>query len=396
MRKLIVYLENADLTQLSWILINDQGAAEQITLHSQLSELAALATSQALPVTVIAAPEDVLIISAKMPKLNRQRLLQALPFAIEEQLLAEIDDLHFAIGDYTPEGLPVAIITKARLRYWLDILKENGLQPSAILPAPLTLPLQEQQWQVSIFADTAIARTGKFSGFACDKHNLAVLLELKFAEQGATPPTAINIINYAPDTFAQATQHAPEKDFLLALANVDEKNTLNLLQGAFQPKRTATYSRKIWIWTAWLAIAWIAVVLTGNLISLTVLRHQNNNLQTAINTIYKHNFPAATSVVSPKSRMTEKLNNLTNDNHKNRLLVWLAYLAKSDAQLKALKLKQLEFRNNQLSLEFTAPSFASIDSLSQALTQQGLQVKQQNVSAVGAGASGTLLISDGG
>jgi general secretion pathway protein L len=395
MRKIILYLEKADLTQLSWILINDQGAAEQITLHGQLSELSALATGQALPITVVAAPEDVLIISAKMPKLNRQRLLQALPFAIEEQLLAEIDDLHFAIGDYTPEGLPVAIITKNKLRYWLDILKENGLQPFAILPAPLTLPWQEHQWQVSIFADTAIARTGKFSGFACDKQNLAVLLELKLADQ-TIPPAAVNIINYAPDTFAQATQHAPEKDFLLALANLDEKNTLNLLQGAFQPKRTATYSKKIWTMTAWLAIAWIAVVLTCNLITLTVLRHQNTKLESAINTIYKHNFPAATSVVAPKSRMTEKLNNLTNDNHKNRLLVWLAYLAKSDAQIKALKLKQLEYRNNQLSLEFTAPSFASIDSLSQALTQQGLQVKQQNVSAVGAGATGTLLISDGG
>jgi general secretion pathway protein L len=394
MQKIIVYLENSDLSQLSWILINDQGAPEQIILHGQLSELTALAANQMMPVIVVAPPEDVLIISAKMPKLNRQRLLQALPFALEEQLLAEIEDLHFAIGEYKPEGLPVAIITKEKLRHWLQVLKENGLQPAAIIPAPLALPLPEHQWQVSIFGETAILRTGLFSGFACDKHNLAVLLELKLAEQ-PEPPAAVTITNYAPEQFAQATQHAPEKDFMLSLAHLDGKNTLNLLQGVFQPKRTATYGKKIWLMTAYLVAAWIAVILVCNLISLAVLHRQENKLETAINTIYKHNFPAATSVVAPKARMTEKLNNLTNENHKNRLLVWLAYLAKSESEFKTIKLKQLDYRNNQLSLEFTAPNFASVDGLTQSLTQQGLQVKQQNVAAVGTGATGTLLISDG-
>jgi hypothetical protein len=45
MRKIILYLEKPDLSQLSWLQINEQGAAEQIILHGQLSELATLATS---------------------------------------------------------------------------------------------------------------------------------------------------------------------------------------------------------------------------------------------------------------------------------------------------------------------------------------------------------------
>ncbi|MES2218071.1 MAG: type II secretion system protein GspL [Pseudomonadota bacterium] len=395
MRKLILYLEKSDLSQLSWILTNEQGAPEQIILHGQLSELAAVAAAnQSAQIIAIAPPEDVLLITAKLPKMSRHRLLQALPFAIEEQLLAEVEDLHFAIGEYDVVGLPVAIITKTKLRGWLDALKEIGLQPSIITPAPLTLPLNDQQWHIKIFGDSAILRTGQYSGFACDKHNLAVLLELKLAEQ-TEQPTAITIVNYSTDDFPQATQHAAEKDFMLALANLPEKNTLNLLQGVFQPKRTATYGKKIWRLTAYLAGAWLAIVLCCDFVSLMMLHHQETKLQTAINTIYKHNFPAATSVVAPKARMTDKLNNLTNENHKNRLLAWLAYLAKSETQVKAIKFKQLDYRNNQLSLEFTAPSLASIDTLTQALIQQGLQVKQQNVAAAGAGATGTLIISDG-
>jgi general secretion pathway protein L len=394
MQKLIIYFETSDLSQLSWMLLNEQGAAEQIILHGQLSELAALAANcQNAQVVAIAPPEDVLLISAKLPKLPRQRLLQALPFALEEQLLAEIDDLHFAIGDYAESGLPVAIVSKTKLRAWLNALKEIGLQPSLLIPAALSVPLVDNQWRVNVFGDSAMLRTGSYSGFACDKYNLAVLLELKLAEE-ATPPL-LSIVNYSTDEFPQATAHASEKDFMLTLAQLPEKNSLNLLQNAFQAKRKVASHNKIWLWTGYLAGAWLALVLCFDLVSLTLLQHQETKLETAINTIYKHNFPAATSVVAPKARMTEKLNNLTNENHKNRLLAWLAYLAKSKAQVNAIKFNQLDYRNNQLNLEFTAPSLASIDTLTQALTQQGLQVKQQNVAAAGTGATGTLIISDG-
>jgi general secretion pathway protein L len=395
MRKIILYLEKPDLSQLSWLQINEQGAAEQIILHGQLSELATLATTlHGADIIAIAPPEDVVLVTTKLPKLNRQRLLQALPFALEEQLLADVDDLHFAIGDYTTEGLPVAIVTKEKLGGWLNALKEIGLSPTFFIPAPLALPLVAQQWQIKIFADSAIVRTGNFTGLGCDKHNLKMLLDLKL-EEATSKPEQVTITNYSSDEFPLATQHAPEKDFMLALADQAEKPVFNLLQSSFQPKRKATHAKKIWLLTAYAVLAWLASVLVGDLVSLSMLRHREARLETAISTIYKHNFPAATSVVAPKSRMTDKLNNLTNENHKNRLLAWLAYLSKSKTEVKTIKFNQLDYRNNQLTLEFKAPNFASVDALAQALTHQGLKVRQQHVAAAGTGATGALIISDG-
>jgi general secretion pathway protein L len=394
MRKIIIYFETTDLSQLSWLLVNEQSAPEQIILHGTLSELAQAAKNHPdAEIIGIATPADVLLTTAKLPKLNRQRLLQALPYALEEQLLTDVNELHFATGEYSEAGLPVAIIAKTTLNTWLATLKENGIAPTIIIPAPLAMLYTENQWHIKIFGDSALVRTGPFCGFACDKNNLDKMLELKLAD--TTKPQAIFIDNYTTEQFPKATQNFPEREFISGLIKSAGPPTLNLLQGAFQAKRKSTDAKKIWVLTAYVIGALLAVILCCNFISLLVLQHKAATLDTAIASIYKHNFPHATAIVSPKSRMSERLSLLANDNHKNRLLVWLAYLGKSMTQVKSLIIKQLDFRNNQLSLELFAPDLASLDTLTHSLQEQGLQVKQQNVTAVGKTATGTLIITDG-
>jgi type II secretory pathway component PulL len=60
-----------------------------------------------------------------------------------------------------------------------------------------------------------------------------------------------------------------------------------------------------------------------------------------------------------------------------------------------IKIRQLDYRNSLLNLEISAPNFENIDSFTQALTQQSLSVKQQNVAASGKEVKGALLITDG-
>ena len=393
MRKIIIYFDKTDLSQLSWLLINEQGQSENIVLHGTLEQLALVVKENGdANIIGIATPADVLLTYAKLPKLNRQRLLQALPYALEEQLLADVTELHFATGLYAEDGLPVAVVAKTTLNSWLTLMKEHGIVPGSILPAPLALPYTENQWHINIFGDSALVRTGQFSGFACDKNNLDTMLELKLADSGK--PQAVFIDNYTNEQFPKATQNFPERDFINALANVPEHATVNLLQGAHQPKRKSTDTKKIWIFASYAIVALLALILCSDIVSLLVLQHKSSTLETAIASIYKRNFPSATAIVSPKKRMTEKLGTLANDNHKNRLLVWLAYLGKSMPHDKPVIIKQLDFRNNQLVLELIAPSLESLDSLTHALSDQGLKVRQQNVAA-GKTATGTLIISDG-
>ena len=70
-----------------------------------------------------------------------------------EQLAAEIDALHFALGPYQEDDTyPVAVVDRARIERWLGQLEEVGLQPDHLVPDLLALP-REDDWVLWIGYD---------------------------------------------------------------------------------------------------------------------------------------------------------------------------------------------------------------------------------------------------
>jgi general secretion pathway protein L len=399
MQKLILYLQSDDLTQASWVLCALDGAIGKCVTAGTLEQLRI--ASENKDVIVIPPAQDVLLTAVTLPKLNRYRLLQALPYALEEQLLADVTALHFAVGDYQPDGgLPVAVVAKLKMEKWLAALKEIDIYPAVMLAPILSIPLFEASWNIFVMDDVAIARTDEFSGFTCDAQNLASLIELELAEH-PQKPQAIYCQNYTESRL----------DLKLAAANVIEKQFsaenalqdialklkppfINLCQGPFQAKHKPSENKKYWRIAGYLLAAWISIVLFSNAVSYVILHHQSAKLETQINRIYKHNFPNATAVVEPKRRLQEKLDSLLNQGNKNHLLLWLSYLGKSLPQATGVRLQQLDYRNGVLSLDVMAKNFDAIDNLTKGLTSQGVAVKQQNVGAAGEEAKGTLIITE--
>jgi general secretion pathway protein L len=84
------------------------------------------------------------------------RLRAALPFALEDHVADEIENLHFAAGANFPSGrLPVVVVAHDRMRDWLDRLQEAGIRPSRLVPenhglafVPNTLSLLASEGQL--------------------------------------------------------------------------------------------------------------------------------------------------------------------------------------------------------------------------------------------------------
>ena len=87
--KVIIYLNAADFNQSCWFMNGAHHVGDLASLTSAVVDK---------EVIVVVPARDVLLISAQLPKMNRSRLLQALPFALEEQLIDDVEDLHFAAG----------------------------------------------------------------------------------------------------------------------------------------------------------------------------------------------------------------------------------------------------------------------------------------------------------
>ena len=90
-----------------WALINEQGKLINQPGQGDLSDITSIARGR--HATVLIDSACVSIESVNIPGQNKQRQLQAVPFALEEQLASDIDDIHFAVGKKTAEQhIPVA------------------------------------------------------------------------------------------------------------------------------------------------------------------------------------------------------------------------------------------------------------------------------------------------
>jgi general secretion pathway protein L len=143
-------------------------------------------------VTVLVPGADVLLTEAAVPTRSRGRLLQALPFALEDQLAEETEHLHLAVGPILGGPVAVAVASRSALEGWLGALRQSGVEPAALVPDVLALPLAPGTWHVAVEGPRALVRTGERAGFAADRQALGTLLRLAL-EGTPRPPERLTV-----------------------------------------------------------------------------------------------------------------------------------------------------------------------------------------------------------
>lgn len=395
--KLIIFLNTYDSASPSWVIMDAHSTIKQSVLNGQPDEL--ILASVDKEIIVLVPSVDVLLTTVALPNISRARLMQALPYALEEHLTSEVDKLHFAPAEDKVDGnLPVAIVSIDKMQEWLSLLQSWNIQADIFSPSVLALPVEANTWHVAM-KNMAIVRMGPYAGFVCDKANLNQLLSIALSST-AKAPELIYLHHYSTQTDGGTVKvnvpikediNKPEKYFTDLAQHVINYPTLNLLQGDYRVKKSKFPQReKIWRAIACLAIAWVALLFIYPTISYFILSARLNSIENQIGQIYKRQFPESSSIVAPKSRMSDKLQRLTAQVGESKLLFLLAHVGQG--MTPSLNLNRLEFQNNQLTLELTATSSEDIAKFTDYLTNQGLDVKQQNANLTGARVSATLVI----
>ena len=79
----------------AWLLLED-GQASGGVMQGTLAKAAAYAGNAKV---IVAVPSDrVYLTRQRLPGKNRQRLLKAIPYALEDQIIDNVEDMHFALG----------------------------------------------------------------------------------------------------------------------------------------------------------------------------------------------------------------------------------------------------------------------------------------------------------
>ena len=115
-----------------WVNIDSAGARKSEVWDGSLDQAAA--SNDGRPVIALLPSEDVLTITTEL-RARGNKLLNALPYALEDHVADDVDDLHFAPGQRMPNGLlPVAVIARAKMDAWLEALRSRDLSVARVVP----------------------------------------------------------------------------------------------------------------------------------------------------------------------------------------------------------------------------------------------------------------------
>ena len=222
-------------------------------------------------VALVLPSEDVVYLSVSVPGRTANSIRQALPFALEEFITSDVEDVHIAHQPIRP-GQPVgcAVIETDRLSAWLAPVLDAGItagsafsQAELIRPQDSAAALWFQRDQVLVVTsdqDALIDREavpGILDALATDSITSVggELSDLELGQISSAPQQTV--ISTAPlDYLAQRLAGAGNG----AKPNVD---LLNLLQGSFAVRYEDRGVSAKWRRTLALAAAWIGVAAGG-------------------------------------------------------------------------------------------------------------------------------------
>lgn len=382
--KLVIYLPDNDQHAPWW--------ATQSAVHKgKVDTLAAAAKDR--KVIVIVPAEEIILRSVQLPRMSHARLIQALPFALEEELIGDIDELHFAIGGRQSDGrLPVAIVRKQKMQEWCQQLQAWHVQPDQMIPAIFVLPHQANTWQIWM-TETSTVRTDSYDGFAIENANVAAFVKQALLE-AKTFPQALHLYNttshaykaeLAADALVVEEQFISTEQMLQQVMQwLDIDKNINLLQGGFAIKKPMFSKLQVkWKVAAYLGAVCLALLILYPMVSYVVLKTHLISLRNQMTAIYKQHFPQATSLAAAKPRLQDKLEGVTAELGQNRLLLLLGYVAKGIKDVPSIKVKRFDFQHDQLTLDLSAATSEDLSTLTDYLQQQGLAVKEQSTDVVG-------------
>ncbi|MGA2398777.1 MAG: type II secretion system protein GspL [Steroidobacteraceae bacterium] len=402
-----------------WLSIEDSGAPSAARQRGPLSLAAAVARSAR--VVALAPASHILLAEPELPPGSGARLARAVPFALEEQLTEDVDQLCFALGRRLPNGrTPVAVVARTTLQGWIAQLTAAGIEPVAIY-ADISLE-PENPGQTVLWLEgsrLAVRRPGALA-FAVELTPVAEALVVAgvipdpLAEPAADgqPPALESAVLYTTrEDWTRVQREFQDLAGLFASLKVQiladgplpwlarslqGTGAVNLLQGEFA--RSTDYNAR---WLRWRTAAMLAGgLLIAHIAAAAIRIHQANHetkaLDTQISQIFQQVMPSE-KMLDPRRQMQSRLDRIRHSGAgPEYFLHALEVLSGAMSAATKTRIDSLSYREQALDLRVTAPSLAALSQLSQQVTKQGLTADIQSSQPVEGGVDAHLQVRAAG
>lgn len=394
----------------TWLTVDPRGNPSGPPQSGPLSLAAPRAVGRR--VCVLVPGTDVLLTEPEVPMKAGTKLQQVVPFALEEQLADDIDDLHFAMGKRVADSsrMPVAVITRALMDEWLTSLRSQGLEPESLYTESDLLPQNPGQAVALMEEDVIIVRPPVGSPVTLPVEALGEALEIALqgaAEQGATGGRGLILYTGAAEWHQQSTKIEALRERFdgikiqllsagpLALfgQQLPTATPINLLQGSYAPAKASTVGWQAWKVAAILLACLIGLHLVGKTAELSALKRSEKTLDTSIGDTYRLAMPGQPKPLDPRRQMEMRLAAAQNGGGQGGLLPALQALVDSRTVAPGTSVKALSFRQGVVDMKLSAKDATTLDRLSQSLKSRGWNAELTSGNTTPGGYEGRMQMS---
>lgn len=359
------------------------GRAEQAPLSRLLAEITADDR-----IVLLLPAEDAVVASVNLPVRQRSRLLQALPFALEEQLADDVDDMHFALGAKASDGSHrVAAMRRDRLAAYLAPL-ETCLAPveGAYLDAQLLPQDAESSAALWLEPGRVLLQTAEQAVATDDS-----LMDIVVGRLHDLPDLRLWLADgvNAPETLPAQAERESVRSGLEQLALWTAQpagRALNLLQGEFRPQSDQSEWWRPWRPAAAVAAALLLLSTGYQGIDLTQKRRSLEALESQNIQTFQQLFPAEQRIVDVRSQFEQQLRLLENPEGGQGFLFLLDETRQAFANNDGFSMNELQYRDGHLFIGLEGKDLQALERLREQFSQQAaveLEVLSANAGSDG-------------
>jgi general secretion pathway protein L len=403
---LLIRLPRTAEQSASWLVVDARGNPVGPPQSGPLSLAAPRAAGRRI--CVLVPGTDVLLTEPDVPMKAGTRLQQVVPFALEEQLADDIDDLHFAIGKRAADSArtPVAVIRRSLMDEWLTSLRASGLEPEAMYTESDLLPQNPGQAVALLEEDVVIVRPPLGAPVTLPVEALGEALNIAQSGSPELETTGIRgLVLYTGA--AEWQQHSAQVEALrerfdgikiqllsagpLALfaQQLPTATPINLLQGPYTAKTANAVGWRSWRVAAILLASLIGLHVVGKAAELTILKQNEKKLDTSIGEQFRLAMPGERNLIDARRRMEQRLA-AAQSGGTSGFLPALQAVVQARSVAPGTTLQALSFRQGTVEMKLSAKDATSLDHMSQSLRANGWDADLTSGNTTGSGYEGRI------
>jgi general secretion pathway protein L len=321
-----------------------------------------------------------------MPKTQAKELQRALPFAVEDCVASDVDELYCAAGTYVDNKQYVAIVDQAYFDTIFQFLKETNWTIASVMPDYFAYPYEEGGWSLVFNAEQVLWRYGLQLGASIPLNEFAAIWPLIYQQHADALPGRIDIYgseaeygHYFSVCAKLVTWHdqAPSWD----INGIFDKPVLSLLQGSYRLKAQRSLLKKRWLQAGKFALASLVLVLLMNVGALFYVDHEYARVTEQQKAIGQHLGLVYVNGAQQKAQMSHLVAKIQSMYQEDGFLNILSRTITLFKAHQEWSVRTIAYEKNQLIVTLKGSALADIAPLINAFRAKGLTVLTHKLSS---------------